>query len=694
MVWRTVPEGDADALALDLLGTILGGDALATVQGQANSSRLYRRLVVEEHIAVMATALQFAMSHGGVFGAGAALSPIGGDSARTLSALRAEIERLCAQGVTDAELEKACSQVGLTLLREAQTVAGKASLIGRAAVLGKGVPELNSRLERLHGITSADLQRAAQKYLDPKRAMTVTVPGSSLWNQLANLYFQNRKSEEAAPAAFASDILLRGRPGVTRPAGFPMRPPLSEEPPSIPHPMVEEHRLRNGLRVLVIPKSDNSMVQAVLALPFGSWAESKPGAAAMALRLLAKGTELHDEKALAGELDRYGIQLSGSADHDDSRVQVSCLLDDAERAFGLAVEVIARPTFPKALFNLAITQAKTELQIADTTPFMVAEREFDRHLFSGHPYGRRALGDATDLAALKVEDLAGFWQSVAKPDKASLIIAGGLTGERGLALAERYFGDWRGKDVSGSSTVPLSKPPDAEGQMHSVEPSDITPPLAPDRPDATHILLIDWPGASQSQICIGGLGIATGDKDKPIANLVGSYFGGTFGSRLMKAIRVEKGSTYGVSGGFQANRFAGSFLVQTFTKTASTAETVRIALDEIKGLIDRAPSTEELSLHKRYFLGSAAAHFETPAQISSQFTHIALNGLPLDHLQRSVATISSATPNRCESFVRRAVDADHLLIVVVGDASMVARDLEAIAPVSAVDRDGHGVTAK
>src|SRR5262249_32145223 len=121
---------------------------------------------------------------------------------------------------------------------------------------------------------------------------------------------------------------------------------------------------------------------------------------------------------------------------------------------------------------------------------------------------------------------------------------------------------------------------------------------------------------------------------------------------------------------------------------------VRIALAEIKGLIERAPSMEELSLHKRYFLGSAAARFETPAQIGSQFTHIALNGLPLDHLQRSLATISSATPNQCELFARRVVDADHLLIVVVGDASVIAKDLEAIAPVSATDRDGHVLTTK
>jgi zinc protease len=162
----------------------------------------------------------------------------------------------------------------------------------------------------------------------------------------------------------------------------------------------------------------------------------------------------------------------------------------------------------------------------------------------------------------------------------------------------------------------------------------------------------------------------------------------------MKAIRVNKGATYGVSGGFQANRFSGSFVVQTFTKTPLTADTVRTALAEINDLVARAPSTEEISLHKRYFLGSAAARFETPAQIASQFTHIALNGLPLDHLQRSLATISSATPDQCQAFARRVVDPGHLLIVVVGDASVVSKDLASIAPVSLLDKDGKVLETK
>jgi predicted Zn-dependent peptidase len=98
---------------------------------------------------------------------------------------------------------------------------------------------------------------------------------------------------------------------------------------------------------------------------------------------------------------------------------------------------------------------------------------------------------------------------------------------------------------------------------------------------------------------------------------------------------------------------------------------------------------EELSLHKRYFLGSAAARFQTPEQIASQLAHGALNGLPLDYLQRTLAAIGAATAPQCQALARRRVDPEHLVIVVVGDASLVAKDLEAIAPVTVVDREGN-----
>jgi zinc protease len=692
LVWRTVPEGHPDKLVLDLISTILGGDPVAAIQGGANASRLYQKLVQEERAAIMAGSLHACVSAAGGFGAGAALSPFSNDSASTLSLIRDEITRACRDGFTGEELERARQQLSQEFMREAQTVEGKATLIGRAAVLGSGVGELKGRLARLHDLTTNDLRRVARRYLDPNRAMAVTVPGASLWTQLTQLFSNNRKTEESAMSAPLPDAVLRGRPGVERPVDLPALPPLREPDPRTQQPAVVDTSLTNGLRVLVASCPEKPMVHAILALPFGSWAEAKPGAAAMTMRVLIKRTARHDERSLAQELDRHGIVLSAGATRDDCRVEIDCSADEAGPAFALLDEVVESPGFTESAFNIAMSQARTELQVSDTAPFAVADRQFQRHLFENHPYGRRSSGELEDLAALNLADLVLFWGTAALPSKATLAIAGGISAKEANAFAEKFLSRWNGLTLGGAGTSGQSPAGKSRTPASLAESIAEPPPAKP--PGASRILLLDWPGASQSQICIGGLGLRNRDPRKPIANLVGSYFGGTFGSRLMKRIRVEKGATYGVSGGFDGNRFAGTFEVRTFTVTKSTAEIVRIILAEIKGLVDRPPGPEELLLHKRFFLGSAAARFETPEQIAAHFTHLALNGLPLDYLERSLGKIADASAEDCQSLARAVVDPSQLLIVVVGDASQVRAELETIAPATAIDIKGQQVAPR
>ena len=662
MVWRTVPEGHPDELALELLATIFGG---------GESSRLYRRLVTDDHIAVAAVAGPFSMERGGAFGAGAVLSPVGGDIKTALVAVKEELEKLRTVGVTEQELEKARNQAESELVLGAETVFGKAGLIGKAAVIGGGLEELNGRLERLRHLTREDLLKAAKTYLDPQHALTVTVPGSGLLGQIGKMFAGKKKVDDEAPVSFDTNIVLRGRTGVTRPVGLAAKPPIAEGNPPVPNPTVFEHRLTNGLRVLISPKTNTPAVHIVLALPFGSCVEEKIGAASMTLGLVTKATEKHDEKALGDELERYAIQLSGNADADNCRIQSTSLSEHAERAFSLLAEAALAPTFPQAAFRTAVTQAQTGLTMTDSTPSAVADREFRKHFYAGHPYGRKPSGEAADLSALKREDLVAYWKRVTRPDKATLIVTGALTHEQALALCEKFFGAWQGQD-----------------KQELKEPAPVA------YADLTHILLVDWPGAEQSEIRVGCPGLVQTDPDKAIADLVGEYFGGSFGGRLNKAVRVKNGGTYGASGGFRASRLAGAFSIHTFTKTPSSADTLKTVLDQINDLTNRPPEAAELALNQRYFLGSAASRFETPEEIAGQLEHVSLAGLPLDNLQRTFKKIAAADAAQCQALVNRLVKPEHMLIVVVGDASRIGKDLSAIAPVTVLDRSGKEAKPK
>ena len=251
-----------------------------------------------------------------------------------------------------------------------------------------------------------------------------------------------------------------------------------------------------------------------------------------------------------------------------------------------------------------------------------------------------------------------------------LIFAGDVTSEAALALAEKSFGGWANPTAVKATRLP---------------------PLAP--LGERRIYLVDQPGAVQSQIRIGQRGILRSDPSYPAATIASSYFGGAFNSRLNESIRVQKGFTYGATGGYSSARFGGTFIVSTFTKTETTADTVRAALAEIDRLIKEAPSAKELQDTKSFFVGSYAAGRETPQQIASELWMLELNKLPTDFFERSLERVAKTDAAACMKLLQSSLDPAHLVIVVVGNASKIKADLAKIAPVVEV-RAGQEVEPK
>ena len=161
--------------------------------------------------------------------------------------------------------------------------------------------------------------------------------------------------------------------------------------------------------------------------------------------------------------------------------------------------------------------------------------------------------------------------------------------------------------------------------------------------------------------------------------MTSDYFGGAFSSRLNEVIRVQKGLTYGASGGYAPGRFAGRFTVRTFSKTDTTAAAVKAALAEIERLRVEPPTDKELAETKAHFVGSVALRRETPQQVANELWDAELYGLPEDHFERTLARATAVTPAECVELAKRTLDPSKLVVVVVGDASKLKDELEKVA---------------
>ncbi len=649
VVFRTVPIRDKDSVALELLAEILGG---------GNSSRLYRELVAEKQLAVSANAETWELEQDGLFRAGAMMPPLGSDAEQVAGIIENHIAKLRESKVSERELMKAKNQMLKELVTQNLHIESKAEMLGSAAVEYGDVSYVNRWLDDIRKVTADDIIRVANKYLTPERALRVKVERS-----LPEAVADKKKMEEQAliTGEIEKVVPKPGRPGLERGKDFPKEPPFGKISAAKITPKYSREVLDNGLKVLVVENHEVPFVTVRLGLLAGAWTEERPGTAAMTMSMLVKGTKKHSEAQLADELETYAIGLSGNADTDTSTVNMNCLTEHVERGMKLLGEVVLEPNFQGDEFEKLRRQVLTSLAISSAEPEYVADRELRRRLYGEHPYSRTAVGEVEDVNALVVGDLKQWWSEFVRSDAAVLIFAGDINKKKASELAKSTFGNWRAK---------------------ATQPEKKLPELC--EPGRTHIYLVDRPGSTQSQIRIGGRGITRHDKMYPVSRVVSNYFGWGFDSRLNESVRVAKGLTYAIWGGFTAKRFAGEFEVGTFSKTQATAQAVGAVLDEIKRLKKEGPSDKELSNSQSFILGSFVRDRETPQHIANDLWLIESQGLGSDYLERLLKGVGEAKRDNCERLIEATIKPDELVVVVVGQAEQLKDSLEKIAPATIV----------
>ena len=420
-------------------------------------------------------------------------------------------------------------------------------------------------------------------------------------------------------------------------------------------PPYEIHTLSNGMQVIAVLHHEQPVVTMRLLVRAGAAQDpdQKAGVAYLAAHLLDQGTTTKSAQQIAGQIDLIGGALGTGSGADLSFANVMVMKDSFTFGMGLLADVVRNPAFSPDEIARQKEQAISTLRVNSDDPGFVASVVFDRLVFGFHPYGLPGTGTPETLARITREDLQAFHRRYFVPNNMVLAVVGDVTGDEAFAAADRVFGSWPRADVAPATRT---EPP----------------------PPARRIVVIDKPDAVQTEIRIGQLAIPRKHPDYLAWDLAVKILGGEGANRLQRVLRSERGLTYGASADTQAMKDAGDFVAETNTRTDTTAEALRLAVEEFSRLQRQRVSESELSDAQAYLAGSFPITIETPNDIATQVLNAVFYDLPLTDLTRFRERITSVTPDDVLRVARQYIKPDRLSIVLVGNARAFVPQLQRV----------------
>jgi zinc protease len=425
-------------------------------------------------------------------------------------------------------------------------------------------------------------------------------------------------------------------------------------------PKIEKNVLDNGLTLLTIERHDLPVVSFRLVLKSGSAYDpnDKPGLADLTAGLLRKGTKTKSAIQISEAVDFIGGELGAGADWDVTYATCRVLSKYFDTGLDLLSDIVLNPVFSEDEIQRLAQQTIAGIKQSKDNPSYLADINFRKFLFEDYPYGRPREGTETSIASIKRDDIVKFYERYYCPNNVILAVVGDIKPKEVLQKVKAKFGNWKKKEI------PLT--------TFSLPPA----------PKGIEILLVDKPDLTQAYVKIGNFGIERSSPDYfpcRIANYI--LGGGSFSSRLMEIVRVQRGLTYDVNSYFEVNKLKGAFLVSTFTRNDSTEAAIRAILREMRRIREEKVTEKELADTKSFYSGFFALQLETPDQVATQIVNIELYNLGADYIKNYRKYVNSVTEAQVLEVAKKYFDPDNIKICVIGPAQVLKPMLEKIGKV-------------
>jgi zinc protease len=441
--------------------------------------------------------------------------------------------------------------------------------------------------------------------------------------------------------------------------------PSSGPAPEIKIGEAETFTLSNGLKVFVVKNTKLPRVSFTLVLERDPILEGeKAGLSTFIGEMMLGGTKTRTKDQLDQEIDFIGANISASS----TSVSATSLKKHQGKVLELMADVLFNPIFPQAELDKLKKQSLTGLATTKDDPQAISSRLSRAVVFGkNHPYGETETEKTINNITL--EDVKTYYQTYFKPNIAYLAIVGDMDKAEAQKVVNQYFGTWK-KGVVPTFTYPM-----------------------PVRAAKQAVALVDRSSSVQSVIDVTQpVKMKIGDPDYISSRLLNQILGGGSASRLFMNLREDKGFTYGAYSSIDADKLVGTISASASVRTEVTDSAVYEFIYEIKNLVEKGVTQEELDKAKAELAGSFGRSLEQPNTVANFALNTARYNLPKDYYATYLQKLNAYTVADINATAKRLIEPDKFVITTVGNGAEIKEKLAQFGEV--VEYDIMGEPAK